>query len=76
MTPASVETIDPVCGMTVDANGLHRFRHAGEIFSFCSERCRTVDLSAWLKERYRIPGENLEHTESSLANGGASDDEH
>lgn len=24
---------------------------------FCSERCRMVDLSAWLSERYRIPGE-------------------
>jgi hypothetical protein len=22
---------------------------------FCSERCRDVDLGAWLTERYRIP---------------------
>jgi len=24
---------------------------------FCSERCRLLDLGAWLGERYRIPGE-------------------
>jgi endogenous inhibitor of DNA gyrase (YacG/DUF329 family) len=24
---------------------------------FCSERCRLVDLSGWVSERYRIPGE-------------------
>ena len=24
---------------------------------FCSKRCRTVDLGAWLDERYRIPGD-------------------
>jgi hypothetical protein len=24
---------------------------------FCSERCRLVDLGAWLDERYAIPGD-------------------
>jgi endogenous inhibitor of DNA gyrase (YacG/DUF329 family) len=24
---------------------------------FCSDRCRMIDLSAWLGERYTIPGE-------------------
>ncbi len=24
---------------------------------FCSERCRLVDLGAWVDERYRIAGE-------------------
>lgn len=24
---------------------------------FCSERCRLVDLGAWLDEKYVIPGE-------------------
>ncbi len=23
--------------------------------TFCSERCRLIDLSGWLGERYRIP---------------------
>jgi endogenous inhibitor of DNA gyrase (YacG/DUF329 family) len=27
---------------------------------FCSERCRLIDLGAWISERYRIPGEKVE----------------
>ena len=36
-----------------------RFRHMREIetFSYCSERCRLVDLGRWLNEEYRIPSE-------------------
>jgi uncharacterized protein len=26
---------------------------------FCSERCRLLDLGAWVEERYRIPGERV-----------------
>jgi endogenous inhibitor of DNA gyrase (YacG/DUF329 family) len=26
---------------------------------FCSERCRLIDLGAWLEERHAIPGEPL-----------------
>jgi endogenous inhibitor of DNA gyrase (YacG/DUF329 family) len=24
---------------------------------FCSERCKTLDLGAWLSERYRVPAD-------------------
>jgi uncharacterized protein len=24
---------------------------------FCSDRCRLIDLGAWVEERYRIPSE-------------------
>ena len=27
---------------------------------FCSERCRLIDLGAWLTEEQRIPGEPLD----------------
>ena len=27
---------------------------------FCSERCRLVDLGAWVTERYRVPGAAIE----------------
>lgn len=27
---------------------------------FCSDRCRLIDLGAWIQERYRIPGQELE----------------
>ena len=26
---------------------------------FCSERCRLIDLGAWIEDKYRIPGEEL-----------------
>ena len=27
---------------------------------FCSERCRLIDLGAWVTERYRVPGAAIE----------------
>ena len=27
---------------------------------FCSERCKLIDLGAWLKEKHSIPGEPAE----------------
>jgi endogenous inhibitor of DNA gyrase (YacG/DUF329 family) len=40
----------PTCRRPVDwANAPYR--------PFCSERCRLVDLGAWLTERHAIPGE-------------------
>ena len=27
---------------------------------FCSDRCRLIDLGAWVQERYRIPAEKLD----------------
>jgi endogenous inhibitor of DNA gyrase (YacG/DUF329 family) len=27
---------------------------------FCSERCKLIDLGAWLEERHAIPGEAAE----------------
>jgi Cu+-exporting ATPase len=39
---ASVKTsIDPVCGMTVEATSPHRAEHEGHHFGFCSAGCRT-----------------------------------
>jgi endogenous inhibitor of DNA gyrase (YacG/DUF329 family) len=28
-------------------------------FPFCSERCRLIDLGAWLSEKHAIPDETL-----------------
>ena len=30
---------------------------------FCSERCRLIDLGAWVEERYRIAGSKPEASE-------------
>lgn len=40
---------------------------------FCSERCRLLDLGAWLGDRYRIPGETRPRDED-LEEG--DDDDH
>src|SRR5687767_7506232 len=49
-TEASHETVDPVCGMTVDADAPHRATHAGRSFRFCSSECREKFVHA--PERY------------------------
>jgi uncharacterized protein len=36
---------------------------------FCSERCRRIDLSRWLDERYGLAYERLDH-ESELSEDG------
>jgi hypothetical protein len=39
----------PVCGVVVDPKRT-------TAMPFCSDRCRTIDLSRWLGENYTIPG--------------------
>lgn len=39
----------PTCG------GAARPREQNSAFPFCSSRCRTIDLGAWLTEVYRVP---------------------
>jgi endogenous inhibitor of DNA gyrase (YacG/DUF329 family) len=43
----------PTCRAEVEwKNNPHR--------PFCSDRCRLIDLGAWVEERYRIPGRKPE----------------
>ena len=37
---AALTLTDPVCGMQVSADSVHRHRHEGEEYLFCSESCR------------------------------------
>jgi uncharacterized protein len=37
---------------------------------FCSERCRLIDLGAWLSEQHAIPGESLQPEEESPVTEG------
>lgn len=39
----------PQCGKPVAWTAESKWR------PFCSERCKTLDLGAWLSERYRVP---------------------
>jgi Cu+-exporting ATPase len=47
--------IDPVCGMTVNpATSKHHFEHAGQVFHFCSARCRekfSADPGVYLRPK-------------------------
>ena len=38
-------------------------------FPFCTERCKLIDLGAWLTEKHAIPGEAAADDEA--AHGGA-----
>ncbi len=42
----------PRCGAPVEWE-------RSEYRPFCSERCKLIDLGAWIDERYAIPGEPL-----------------
>ncbi|MCA9593940.1 MAG: DNA gyrase inhibitor YacG [Myxococcales bacterium] len=51
----------PICKKTIsDAPDDWEFR------PFCSSRCKLVDLSNWLDERYRIPGPLVDEDDGSL----------
>lgn len=52
----------PVCSAPVGPRG------ENQVYPFCSERCRTIDLGRWLDERYRIP------SAESPADDGAPDE--
>lgn len=54
----------PSCGTAVPWGPESPFR------PFCSERCRSIDLGAWLTESYRIPSEEPEDPDDP---GAASD---
>jgi uncharacterized protein len=46
--PASVKC--PTCRRSIEWSDQFPFR------PFCSERCRIIDLGAWLAEKHVIPG--------------------
>jgi endogenous inhibitor of DNA gyrase (YacG/DUF329 family) len=50
MSPTRVRC--PTCHRETDWSGPYR--------PFCSERCRLIDLGAWLSEQRSIPGDNTE----------------
>ena len=50
----------PTCQRDVDWN-------AAPYRPFCSERCRLIDLGAWLSEQRGIPGERTNPEESQRA---------
>jgi uncharacterized protein len=49
MCPATVAC--PTCGRPLEWSDASPFR------PFCSDRCRLIDLGAWLSEQRAVPGE-------------------
>ena len=49
MSPVTVKC--PGCGRNIEWTAANKWR------PFCSERCKMVDLGAWLREEHAIPGE-------------------
>jgi endogenous inhibitor of DNA gyrase (YacG/DUF329 family) len=48
----TVKTVScPTCGKPVTWSPSQRWK------PFCSERCKLIDLGAWIDERHRIPGD-------------------
>jgi hypothetical protein len=44
----------PTCGRPVEWSEEFPYR------PFCSDRCRLIDLGAWLTEQHKIPDENAD----------------
>ena len=52
--PASARTVRcPTCG------GASVYSLANASRPFCSERCRLIDLGAWMTEKHAIPGDEI-----------------
>ena len=47
----------PICKKVVKTSSGKQPDHA-EFLPFCSERCKLVDLGAWLDAEYKIPARN------------------
>ena len=58
----------PQCGRETDDTPANRQR------PFCSERCRMLDLGAWLDERYTVPAVEPPSTEETPARDPDVDD--
>jgi endogenous inhibitor of DNA gyrase (YacG/DUF329 family) len=43
----------PTCQRPVEWSAASRYR------PFCCERCRLIDLGAWIDEKHAIPGEDV-----------------
>ena len=61
----------PICKKPVDEPGVAASK-ASELFPFCSERCKLIDLGRWLDGKYQISVEAEDLSESPTS----SRDEH
>jgi len=65
MAPASRRPC-PTCGREIEWSERFPFR------PFCSERCRLIDLGAWLNEEHVIPSDSAEIVDETPPSPAAS----
>jgi endogenous inhibitor of DNA gyrase (YacG/DUF329 family) len=58
----------PTCQKPVEWSAAAKWR------PFCSERCRLIDLGAWISERHAIPGEELQPGDPGHENAASGSD--
>lgn len=58
-----LRTACPTCKREIEWSAANPWR------PFCSERCKMVDLGAWLAEKHAIPGDPVEDSDNSAADG-------
>jgi endogenous inhibitor of DNA gyrase (YacG/DUF329 family) len=51
----------PICGKPVEWSRSQRWK------PFCSERCKLIDLGAWIDEHHRIPGDETDTPEKDIS---------
>ena len=57
----------PTCRRPVEWSAASLYR------PFCSDRCRLIDLGAWLSEQHKIPDESGTETDPSRADHSRGD---
>jgi len=57
----------PTCQRPVEWSDAARWR------PFCSERCRLIDLGAWITEKHAIPGEEISPDDVQPSNHESGD---
>jgi hypothetical protein len=62
-----MKTRCPICGSEVKMarQGAGRRQTGSGFFPFCSERCKLIDLGAWLDGRYQIIEKNVDNEEKA-----------
>lgn len=58
----------PICDKTFEPSD-------STALPFCSDRCRTIDLSRWLEEAYRMPLESVPQSGEDTADEDAGPSE-
>jgi YHS domain-containing protein len=66
---ASAKVVDPVCGMSIDAEAVVTAEHEGETYHFCSAQCKETFLEDPEKHMSEMPMEGDEEPQMKEEEG-------